>query len=66
MTYEFDLFVTFKMHFVIFIIMLKSIDVSKIFYNQFKFDYSNLIKINYENDVDVNSRYKIKKIIKRR
>ena len=46
--------------------MLKSIDVLKIFYNRFKFNYSNLIKINYENNVDVDSRYKIKKIIKRR
>ena len=46
--------------------MLKSIDVSKIFYNWFKFNYSNLIEIDYENDVDVNSRYEIEKIIKRR
>ena len=66
MTYEFDLFVTFKMHFVIFIIMLKLIDVSKDFYNRFKLDHLNSIEINYENDVDVDSRYKIKKIIKRR
>ena len=66
MTYELDLFVTFKMHFMIFVIMLKSIDVSKNFYNRFKFDHSNLIEINHENNVDVNSRYEIEKIIKRR
>ena len=46
--------------------MLKSTNVSKKFYNQFKFDHSNLIEIDYENDVNVNSRYEIEKIIKRR
>ena len=46
--------------------MLKLIDVSKDFYNRFKLDHLNSIEINYENDVDVDSRYKIKKIIKRR
>ena len=66
MTYEFDLLVTFKIHFVIFVIMLKSTNVLKFFYNRFKFDYSNLIKIDYENNVNANSRYEIEKIIKRR
>ena len=65
MTYELDLFVTFKVHFVIFVIMLKLIDVLKFFYNRFKFDYSNSIEIDHENDVDVDSRYKVEKIIKR-
>ena len=54
------------MHFVIFVIMLKSANVLKNFYNRFKFDYSNSIEIDYENNIDVDSRYEIKKIIKRR
>ena len=64
--YELELSITFKIHSIIFVIQLKSTNITKNFYKRFKSDYFESIEIEKKNFVDVDSRYKVKKMIDRR
>ena len=62
--YELNLFFTSRVHSIISITQLKSIDVFFDSYQRFKFDYFEFVNIDQQNDK--NSRYEIKKIVDKR
>ena len=63
--YELNLFFTLRVHSIISIIQLKSIDIFIDSYQRFKFNYSRFVDIDQQNESE-NSRYEMKKILDRR
>ena len=64
LTYELNLFATWKIHFVIFIAQLKSISNTQNLYNKFKFHHSEIVKI--EKDTEYEKFYEIERILIKR
>ena len=67
LTYELNLSSNFKMYFVMSMTQSESTNVSKKFYRRFKSNHSKSIDIDQQNkNVELNFRYEIKQIVKRR
>ena len=63
--YELNLFFTSRIHSIILIIQLKSINTSINSYQRSKFDYSRFVNIESQNN-EKNSRYEVEKIVDKR
>ena len=63
--YELNLSSIFKIHSMMFVIQLKSIDAFENFYQRFKFDYSKSMNVEIQNEKKV-FRYEIEKIVNKR
>ena len=64
--YELNLFFTLRVHLIISITQLKSIDISINSYSRSKSNYSKFVNIDQQNDNEENSRYEIEKIVDKR
>ena len=61
LTYEFELFFAWRIHFVIFIIQFESIFVDENLYQRFRFHYSNFVKM--KNDTKKYQFYEVKRFV---